>query len=425
MPTTDLDGSRVSRYRWGICALLFFATTINYIDRQVLGLLAPQLRGEFGWTFEEYGSIASAFTLAYAIGFLVAGWFIDRVGTRVGFTVYLIFWSIAAASHAFAGSIRGFFTARFALGLGESGNFPASVKTVAEWFPKRERALAIGIFNAGTNVGAFVAPFIVALALTHLGWQEAFIITGLGGLVWVAFWWPIYHRPAEHPKISAGELALIQSDPPDPVVKLPWRKLLTFRQTWAFAAGKFLTDSVWWFYLGWFPLFMNDRFGVDLWGITIMVATVYLLADFGSVGGGWLSSHLLKRGWSTNAARKTALIVCASFIVPVMFAPHVSGAWTAVWLIGTAMAAHQGFSANLFTLTSDMFPRSMVASVVGIGGFCGAMGGYIMNLSAGSIRDNTGSFESVFILAGLAYFTAILVIHLFAPRLEPANVEAV
>jgi MFS transporter, ACS family, hexuronate transporter len=415
---------RVSRYRWAICALLFFATTINYVDRSVLGVLAPTLRSEIGWSDQMYGVISASFTLAYALGFLVAGWFIDRVGTRIGYTAYLIIWSLAAAGHALARGAIGFTVARFALGIGESGNFPAAIKTVAEWFPKKERALATGIFNAGTNVGAVVAPLVVPwLALTW-GWQMAFIVTGIGGLVWVLFWWPLYHRPADHPKISAGELALIQSDPPDPPIKVAWIRLLQFRQMWAFAMGKLLTDSIWWFYLFWFPLFMADTFGVDLRTIGLPMITVYLLADVGSVGGGWLSSSLMKRGWTPNAARKTAMFVCALFIVPVVMAPHVDGQWIAVWLIGAAAAAHQGFSANLFTLTSDMFPRSMVGSVVGIGGFFGAMGGFVMNLGAGWLRENTGSYSVMFVLAACAYLTALLVIHLLAPRLEPVNLEA-
>ncbi|HEX2860537.1 MAG TPA: MFS transporter [Lacunisphaera sp.] len=419
--SASVSASRISRYRWVICALLFFATTVNYVDRAVLGVLAPTLRTEIGWTDQEYGNISAAFTLAYALGFLVAGWFIDRFGTRVGYTVYLVVWSLAAAGHALARSVTGFSIARFALGIGESGNFPAAIKTVAEWFPKKERAFATGIFNAGSNVGAIVAPLVVPWLALNWGWQTAFIVTGLAGLVWIAFWWPLYHRPSEHPKISAGELALIQSDPPDPAVRIPWARLLKFRQTWAFASGKFLTDSIWWFYLFWFPLFMADRFGVDLKTIGLPMITVYLLADVGSVGGGWLSSALLKRGWTTNAARKTAMFTCALFILPVIMAPHVDGKWVAVWLVGIAAAAHQGFSANIFTTTSDMFPRHAVGSVVGIGGFAGAMGGFLMNLGAGWLKQHTGSYSVMFIIAGAAYMVALLVIHVLVPKLEPAK----
>lgn len=415
--------SRMSHYRWLICALLFLATTINYVDRAVLGVLAPTLRAEIGWSDQEYGYISAAFTLAYAIGFLFAGWFIDRVGTRAGYSIYLVLWSLAAAGHALARSAFGFTVARFALGIGESGNFPAAIKTVAEWFPKRERALATGILNAGTNVGAVLAPLVVPWLTLTWNWQTAFVVTGLAGLGWVFLWWPLYHRPAQHPKIYKSELAYIESDPAEAAWQAGWLPLLRCRQTWAFATGKFLTDSIWWFYLFWFPLFMHDRFKVDLRSIGLPLITVYLLADVGSVGGGWLSSTLLKRGWTANAARKTAMLVCALCILPVALAPRVEGQWLAVWLVGIAAAAHQGFSANIFTLTSDMFPRQAVASVVGIGGFAGAMGGFLMNLGAGWLRQHTGSYVAMFTIAGFAYLVALLVIHLFVPKLEPARID--
>ena len=414
---------KIGNYRWVICALLFFATTINYVDRAVLGVLAPTLRTEIGWTDQEYGYISATFTLAYAIGFIFAGWFIDKVGTRIGYTVYLTIWSLAAAAHALVRSAFGFGAARFALGIGESGNFPAAIKTVAEWFPKKERALATGIFNAGSNVGAIIAPLTVPWIALHWGWQEAFLFTGLAGLIWTLFWWPLYHRPAEHPKISKTELAHIESDPPDPPAKIPWVKLLPLKQTWAFAIGKFLTDAIWWFYLFWFPLFMNDRFGVDLRTIGLPMITVYLLADVGSVGGGWFSSFLLKRNWTVNGARKTAMLVCALLILPVALAPHVKGEWVAVILIGVAAAAHQGFSANIFTTVSDMFPRKAVGSVVGIGGFAGAMGGFFMNLGAGWLKQNTGSYDVMFAIAGVVYLVALLIMHLLVPKLEPAKLD--
>jgi ACS family hexuronate transporter-like MFS transporter len=410
-------------YRWIICALLFFATTINYVDRAVLGVLAPTLRTEIGWTDQEYGYISAAFTLAYAIGFIFAGWFIDRVGTRIGYSIYLTLWSFAAALHAFARSAFGFGVARFGLGIGESGNFPAAIKTVAEWFPRKERALATGIFNAGSNVGAILAPLMVPWIALTWGWRAAFIITGLMGLIWIAFWLPVYRRPSEHPKLTKKELDHIESDPPDPPAKIPWLKLIPLRQTWAFAIGKFLTDAIWWFYLFWFPLFMNDRFGVDLRTIGLPMITVYLLADVGSVGGGWLSSALLKRNWTVNAARKTAMLVCALLILPVSIAPHVEGQWVAVFLIGVAAAAHQGFSANIFTTTSDMFPRKAVGSVVGIGGFMGAMGGFFMNIGAGWLRQNTGSYEIMFGIAAGVYLLALLIMHLLVPKLEPAILD--
>jgi ACS family hexuronate transporter-like MFS transporter len=421
LPLNYAADTRRSYVRWWICGLLFLATTINYVDRAVLGVLAPTLRADIGWSDQQYGVINAAFTLAYAIGFLFAGWFIDRVGVRVGYAAYLVVWSLAAAAHALAKTATGFGLARFALGVGESGNFPAAIKTVAEWFPKRERALATGIFNAGSNVGAVLAPAVVPWIALHWHWQAAFVITGLSGLAWVALWLPVYRRPQEHPRLSPGERSLIQSDAADPQVRIPWLTLLGFRQTWAFSIGKFLTDSVWWFYLFWFPLFMFDTFRVDLKGIGLPMITVYVLADAGSIAGGWLSSWLLGRGWTTNAARKTAMLVCALCILPVAMAPRVHGEWVAVWLVGVAAAAHQGFSANIFTITSDMFPRKAVASVVGIGGFAGAMGGFFMNLGAGWLKQHTGSYVVMFTIAGFAYLAALLVMHLLVPRLEPVE----
>jgi ACS family hexuronate transporter-like MFS transporter len=415
---------RVGRVRWSICALLFFATTINYVDRSVLGVLAPLLRTEIGWSDYEYGNISAAFTLAYAIGFLFAGWFIDRFGTRIGYALYLIVWSLAAAGHALATTAIGFGAARFALGLGESGNFPAAIKTIAEWFPAKERAFATGLFNAGSNVGAIVAPLVVPWLTLHWSWRTAFAATGLAGLVWVLFWWPLYRKPAEHPRLSAGELKHIESDSKQPVLAVSWLELLRHRQAWAFAVGKFLTDSVWWFYLFWFPLFMADTFGFDLRNIGLPLVTVYLLADVGSVGGGWLSSILLKMGWSANAARKTAMLICAILILPVAMAPRVANPWMAVWLVGLAAAAHQGFSANIFTITSDMFPKPAIGSVVGFGGFAGAMGGFLMNLGAGWFRQNQGSYVTMFTIAGVAYLIALASIHLLAPRLEVAKLRA-
>jgi ACS family hexuronate transporter-like MFS transporter len=421
---TEPPPAVIGRVRWGICALLFFATTINYVDRSVLGILAPTLRTEIGWTDLEYGRISAAFTLAYAIGFLFAGWFMDRFGTRLGYALSLIVWSVAAAAHALAFTPFGFGVARFALGLGESGNFPAAIKTVAEWFPRRERAFATGVFNAGSNVGVIVAPLAVPWLTLNWSWRVAFAVTGLIGLTWVLFWWPLYHQPEEHPRLGAAERAHIDSDPPEPQLTVSWMELLRHRQAWAFAVGKFLTDSVWWFYLFWFPLFMADTFGFDLKNIGLPMVTVYLLADIGSIGGGWLSSNLLKLGWTPNAARKTAMLVCALFILPVIMAPRVANPWIAVWLVGIAAAAHQGFSANIFTIASDMFPKPAIGSVVGFGGFAGAMGGFLMNLGAGWFKENQGSYVTMFTIAGVAYLVAIAAMHLLAPRLEPARLRS-
>lgn len=410
-------------FRWVICALLFFATTINYVDRAVLSVLEPELQKVVGWTATQYGNINASFTLAYAIGFLFAGWMMDKLGTRWGYAISLTVWSLAAAAHALADSVLGFMLARFALGLGEAGNFPAAIKTVAEWFPRKERAFATGIFNAGSNVGAIVAPLVVPWIFKYYGWQEAFVATGLAGLIWVVFWLPIYRPPRESRRLSPAELAYIESDPPDSPVRIPWLQLLPFRQTQAFAIGKFLTDAIWWFYLFWFPKFMNNQFDVDIKSIGLPMITVYLMADVGSVAGGWQSSRLMSLGWSANAARKTAMLTCALCIVPVVMAPLVANQWVAVVLIGLAAAAHQGFSANLFTLTSDMFPRRVVGSVVGIGGFAGAIGGFLMNLGAGRLYDLTGSFFGMFAIAASAYLLALLIIHLLVPRLEPVEIS--
>jgi ACS family hexuronate transporter-like MFS transporter len=431
---SDAPQQPVGRYRWVICALLFFATTINYVDRSVFGVLESTLKETIGWTATEFGDINAQFNLAYAIGFLFAGWFIDKIGTRWGYSIFLVVWSLAAAAHAFARNGTEFAAARFALGIGESGNFPAAIKTVAEWFPKKERAFATGIFNAGSNIGAIVAPLVAPAIAIYYGWQWAFIITGLVGLIWVFFWFPIYRPPQQHPKLSAAELAYIESDPPDPSVKIRWLQLLPFRQTWAFAIGKFLTDAIWWFYVFWFGKFMSEQFDVNLKQIGAPMVTVFLLADVGSIFGGWQSSWMLRRGWTTNAARKLAMLTCAICVVPVVAAPLVSGSytlpggfvvdakWIAVLLIGLAAAAHQGFSANLFTLTSDMFPRYAVGSVVGIGGFAGAMGGYLMNRGAGRLKDMTGNYFGMFAIAASAYLIALLVIHILVPRLEPVEI---
>jgi ACS family hexuronate transporter-like MFS transporter len=408
-----------SNYRWVICGLLFAATTINYVDRTVISVLEPELRKTIGWDDADWSYITASFMLAYAIGFLFAGWMMDKLGTRLGFTIALIVWSIAAAAHAFAQGVWGFMIARFALGLGESGNFPACIKTVAEWFPKRERALATGIFNAGTNVGATISPFLVPIILKYYGWETAFLATGLIGLVWVFFWWPMYRRPQEHPRVSAKELAHIESDPADPPVRIPWRTLLAHRPTRGFAIAKFLTDSVWWFYLFWFPPFMNAEFGIDTKQIMWPMMTVYIMADVGSVLGGWQSSWLIGRGWSLNAARKTAMLTYALCIVPVAAAPLVGHKWWAVFLIGVAAASHQGFSANLFTLVSDVFPRRAVGSVVGIGGFAGAMGGFFLTLSTGTLKQMTGNYVASFAIAASAYLIALAVVHAFIPRVEP------
>lgn len=535
--------SLVGRYRWVICALLFFATTINYVDRQVLGIIAPTLqngpalftpamiedapslvrelqtpttpaarllasrlspstvaalgssqgdalktaltddlnriaqgaplydaavfdRAQFSaylqqqiekyqkappkgeeatrlnhWIIEEsfpkvittsmrwsdvqYGYINAAFSAAYAIGMLLVGGLLDRFGVRWGYALALVVWSLAAMGHAFAGSAFSFGVARFALGLGESANFPAAIKTVAEWFPKKERALCTGIFNSGSNVGAILAPITVPVIALAYGWQEAFVITGFLGLLWLFFWLPIYRNPEEHPKVSPQELEYIRSDPADPQQKISWAQLLGYRQTWAILLGRMMTEIPWWFYLFWGAKFLDTQFGVSLKQVGPPLIVIYLMADIGSIGGGWLSSSLLKRGWSVNAARKVALLVCALCVIPVTFAPKTGSLWGAVALIALAAAAHQGWSANYFTLASDMFPRRAVASIVGISGFVGAMSNVVGQAAIGNVLEkNGGNYTPIFALCGVAYLAALGVVQLMAPKLEPAKVRA-
>jgi MFS transporter, ACS family, hexuronate transporter len=419
-------GATIGRYRWVICALLFFATTINYIDRQVLGILTTDetFKNTIGWNDAQYGFINTVFQAAYAIGLLVVGNLMDRFGTRKGFSFAVVFWSIAAMCHSLVRSAFGFGAVRFALGLGEAGNFPAAIKTIAEWFPKKERALATGIFNSGSNVGAIVAPLGVPWIVVNYGWQWAFIITGTLGFVWLVFWLMVYRRPEEHPKVSRSELAHIQSDPPEPTAKIPWARLFPHRQTWAFAVGKFLTDPIWWVYLFWLPPFLNKNYGLNITKIGPPLVIIYVAADVGSIGGGWLSSSLIKRGWTVNRSRKVAMLVCALSVVPIMFAAHASNLWLAVALISLAAAAHQGWSANIFTMASDMFPRRAVGSVVGIGGMAGAVGGMLFSAATGYVLLWTKSnYVPIFFVCGSAYLVALLVIHLLAPQLKPADVE--
>ena len=449
----DRIPTKIGKQRWIICALLFFAATVNYIDRQVIGILKPTLATEFGWTESDYSWIVFAFQTAYALGLLFVGNLMDKFGTKKGFSFSIVVWSIGAVLHAWAvpigmvglgiltffaaklgytasaitlsASVIGFMIARFILGIGEAGNFPASIKTVAEWFPKKERALATGIFNSGTNIGALATPLIVPWIVITWGWYEAFIITGAIGFLWLIFWLIFYRRPEEHPHLSKAELDYIQSDPADPVVKIPWKNLFPHRQTWAFAIGKFLTDPIWWVYLFWLPDFLNKQHGLDLKNFGLPLAVIYIIADVGSIGGGWLSGFFIKRGWSINKSRKTAMLICALAVVPIIFASMTSSLWVAVILIGIAAAAHQGWSANLFTTTSDMFPRRAVGSVVGIGGMAGAIGGMFIAKAAGYILQWTGSYLYLFIIAGSSYLIALMLIQLLAPRLDEADVERI
>jgi ACS family hexuronate transporter-like MFS transporter len=422
MANTDAADKPRGRFRWTVCALLFTAATINYIDRQVIGILAPHLQKIFGWSEIDYGYIVTAFQAAYAIGLAVFGRLVDRFGTRLGYTAAILFWSLAAMAHAAARSAVGFGIARFALGLGESGNFPTAIKSVAEWFPKRERAFATGIFNAGTNVGALIAPAVVPWLTIKFGWPAAFIATRALGIVWIIFWLALYEIPERKRGLDPRELAYIQSDPAETSTeKIPWLKLLRYRQTWAFVLGKFLTDPIWWFYLYWLAKFLNARFGLTLSGLSLPLIAVYLMTDVGSVGGGWASSALIKRGHSVNVARKRVMLASALLVVPVIAAPKSTTVFMAVLLIGIAASAHQAWSANIFTFVSDMFPKRAVGSVTGLGGAAGAAGGMLFASSAGHIIEKTGSYTILFLISGSAYLLALLIIHLLAPRLKPAD----
>jgi ACS family hexuronate transporter-like MFS transporter len=393
--------------------------TKNYMDRQVLAVLKTNLQQQFAWSEIDYGHLVFAFQTAYALGMLVVGRLIDRLGTRLGYAVTMAFWSLASMAHGFVSSLDGFLAARFALGFAESGVFPASLKAVAEWFPKKERALATGIFNAGTNVGAALTPLLVPLLFVRWGWRGCFFAVGGLGFVGLALWLWLYRPPEQHPQCSATELALIRSEVQESAGRVRLAEIIWHRQTWAFVCGKFLIDPIWWFYLFWIPDFLERRHGLSLRQIGLPILVIYALADVGSIAGGWLSSFLLGRGKTVNRARKTALLVCALSVVPIIFASRVDSLWAAVLLIGLAAAGHQGFSTNLLTLPSDMFPAKIVASVAGIGGAAGAVGGMLIAEVVAHILQWTGSYRIPFFIAGASYLFALAIMQLLAPNLEP------
>ena len=409
-------------YRWTIAALLFGATTVNYIDRQVVGILAPTLTREFHWSEADYASIVSWWTAAYGIGMLFMGRVMDRFGVRRGFAAAVTTWSLASMSHALARTVAGFSAARAFLGLGESGNFPGALKAVSEWFPKKERALAVGIYNAGSNVGVVAAALLVPWITLALGWRWAFVATGSLDLLWLAVWLSVYRDPSRHKRVKPAELAYIRSDPADQPGAMPWGGLLLRRQTWSYIVGKGMTDPVWLFYLFWLPKFLDARWGVKLSGLALPLIVIYVAADVGSVAGGWLSSALVKRGWSVNRGRKTAMLICALMIVPTMFAPAAGSMWGAVAIVSLAAFAHQGWSTNLLTSPSDMFPRAVVASVSSIGGAAGMACAFAFQRYTGTILQAThGDYRPVFAVLGFAYLTALGLIHLLVPRFEPAQ----
>lgn len=455
-----MDSTKIGKYRWRICALLFFATTINYIDRQVIGLLKPLLEKDFGWSESQYGNIVMAFAASYAVGLLFFGRLVDKIGTKMGYTLSIIVWSIAAMAHALAKTTFGFAMARVVLGLGESGNFPVAIKSVAEWFPKKERALATGIFNSGANIGAVVAPVAVPWLAGNYGWQHAFIWTGVIGFVWLIFWALWYEIPARHKQLSKAEFDYIHSDDdekraevgtelPDgikPVTiaatqaaqsevienqePVTWAKLLNVRQTWAFVFGKLLTDPIWWFFLFWLPSYFATTFNLDFKKPNLQLIIVYTATTLGSIGGGYLSSWLIKsRKWEVFRARKVSMLIFALSVVPIMFAKYATNVWVAVALISLAAAAHQAWSANIFTTASDMFPKRALSSVVGIGGMAGSVGGIFFPILVGFLLDfykakgNIGAgYNILFTICAFMYLLAWIVMHFFTPKMERVKI---
>lgn len=421
----------IGNYRWVVCALLFFATTINYIDRQILSLLKEILDKQIGWTNEQFGWVNSAFQFAYGVGLLGFGWFVDRFGTKIGYAVSIIAWSISAAAHALVGSFSGFITARSALGLGEAGNFPSAIKAVALWFPKRERAFATSIFNAGTNAGALIAPAVIPWMAFTWGWQSTFIAAGVAGLLWLFLWIPFYDVPDHCKRVGQAELAHIRSDREDekPREKVSWISLLGYRQTWSFIIAKFLTDPVWWFFLIWLPDFFKKTRGLEIKKSWIHIVVIYGIVTVLSIFGGWITGYLTKRGWSVTRARKTGMFIFALCVLPILMVTKV-GDWTAVLLIGLAGAAHQAWSANLYTTVSDMFPKKAVASVIGIGGMAGSAGGILFPALTGRLLDHfqklgnvTTGYAILFGICACMYLIAFAFHHLCAPRFEPFQLK--
>jgi ACS family hexuronate transporter-like MFS transporter len=434
MYDTVSDRPRSSSYRWVICALLFWVTTANYIDRNVFGNLAPELQKQFHWTDQQYWYMTVCFQATYAVSMLIWGRLVDVLGLRWGFVLAVSLWGLASMGHALVTGLAGFFVVRLCLGLAEGGNFPAAIKTVAEWFPKRERALATGLFNSGTNIGGTLVPIAVAflvpvLARIHiaghaLGWRGAFLFTGIIDLTWIIAWLSWYRRPQDHPRVSVDELAIIDSEPPEPTTKIPWLRLLHYRQTLAFAVAKSMTDCMWWFYLFGAPPFFAERFHLDAKQRALPVSIIYIVASIGSIGGGWLAGRFMKQGWTVNRARKFTMLLCAIAVIPVFYAALTTSVWVAVGLITLAASAHQAWSANAFSLAGDMFPRRVVGSVTGLGGFLGAAGGVFFSLYVGKILSAPGGgYFWVFLAPSIAYPLSLLIVHLLVPRLEPAQVD--
>jgi len=438
---TPQASSQPTSFRWVICGLLFWVTTANYIDRGVFGNLAPEMPGRLNIPQAEwdvaYWNMQLVFSGAYAVSMVLMGRLMDGLGLRWGFVIACAFWGLASMSHAFApeigslfgSTITGFFICRILLGLGEGGNFPAAIKTTAEWFPKRERALATGLFNSGSNIGGIVVPYalpvIIAINIGGfvVGWRGAFFVTAIIDLLWIIAWLTWYKKPEQHPKVNKEELALIQSETVEPTVKVPWKKLLPHKQMWAFAVAKFMTDCFWWFYLFGSPDFFNKKFHLDADGRKYMIMMIYAIASVGSIAGGWLAGRFMKKGWTVNKARKVTMLICSAFVLPVVFSAITQDKWVAAILITIAASAHQAWSANVFSLAGDMFPKRVVGSVTGLGGMIGAIGGMVLFYITGKVLKQTGNYLPVFVMASLAYVGALLIVHLLVPRLEQANID--
>ncbi len=428
--------TKIGNYRWTICGLLFWGTTINYLDRQVISLLKPILAKAFNWDYADWSNIDIAFKIAYMIGLLCAGRVIDKLGTKIGYGISAGLWSLAAVIHAAVNSTMGFIFARSFLGVTEAGNFPAAVKTTAEWFPKKERAFATGIFNSGSNIGAVIAPLSVPFIAKAYGWQWAFIITGSIGFLWVIAWFLIYEKPQKHTKLSAAEFEYIHSDKDETIeteaekaVSVPWLKLLSYRQAWGFVLGKFITDPVWWFYLLWLPDFLNKQYGLTPEQFAFPVALVYIIASVGSVFGGWLPMQLIKNNWAVPKARKTAMLIYAIMVMPIITAQYLGSInmWLAVLIIGLAAASHQAWSANIYTTVSDAFPKRAVASVTGLGGAAGGLGGILLTwlvqkrmfVYYDSIHQLSTAYYIMFAICALAYITAWTVMFYLTKSKKP------
>jgi ACS family hexuronate transporter-like MFS transporter len=416
---------KVGNYRWVVVALLFTAVVINYVDRQQFGVLKPtHLQPEFGWSETDYATMVMWFQGSYAFFYLLWGRIIDRIGAKWGFAAAFTLWTIAHIAHAGARNATQWIMVRVALGAGEAGGFPAGIKAVTEWFPKQERAFATGIFNAGTNIGAIVTPLVVPFIVVDLalGWKMSFVIVGVATLLWLPAWFLLYEHPRKSGRVSPAELAFIEQDPPDPAEKPAWIKVIKTRETWAYAIGRFMIDPVWWMFLFWLPDFLHRQYDMNLKQFGLPLVAIYLISDAGSIGGGWLSSAMLKRDVSLNAARKRAMFICALFALPIFFAANASEVWVAVLLIGLATAAHQGFSCNLYTLPSDVFPRSAVGTVIGVGGALGGLGGMLFANYVGRELERLGGYQTIFAVAGLTYLAALLVVHLLTPKYAPAKI---